>query len=412
MEIEYPRWQAHNIKQALQQSRIVAVSGSRQSGKTTIARQVMNDNFIFRSLDRVELLQSAKNDPHEFVQHTGGTMIIDESQKVPGLFSEIKLAVDSNNRAGQFLLTGSTNLYTTSKMGDSLAGRIRHIRLRPLTMGEILQRQPSFLQRAFSCSFPINIKGYDKEKIFDLAFNGGFPEIWRLERQKAKREWHHAYMESILNKDLYEVEKIRRRDMMSDLVKILAGWSGRYMDKAKIRQNLEISKSTLDIYLNALVSLYIFEYVPPWTRTDYEYVGRKAKIFATDTGLMTTMLNWQRDDVRLNADRSGKLMETFVFQELSAQINLDSDYTLYQYRDMQKKEIDFLVEKAGSNLLGIEVKASRTVSNADFQNLRWFKEKIAKDKINFMGLVLYSGEDTLSFGNNMLAVPIASLWDQ
>ena len=107
MEIEYPRWQAYNIKQALQQSRIVAISGSRQSGKTTIARQIMNDNFIFRSLDRVELLQAAKNDPHEFVQHSEGTMIIDEIQKVPELFSEIKLAVDSDNRVGQFLLKQS-----------------------------------------------------------------------------------------------------------------------------------------------------------------------------------------------------------------------------------------------------------------------------------------------------------------
>jgi predicted AAA+ superfamily ATPase len=337
-------------------------------------------------------------------------MVIDEIQKVPYLLSEIKLAVDKNNRPGQYLITGSANLQTLATINDSLAGRIKHIRLRPLTVGEILKNKPTFLERAFRGNFPVQIKGYDKDAIFDFAFRGGYPEAVRIKNTKERKEWHRDYINNLINKDLYDIEKIRRLDTISDLVKILAGWSGKFMDKAKIGSTLEISKPTFDIYINALISLFIFERVPPWTKTDYGLAGKKSKIYATDTGLMASLLNWKREDLYLDSDKSGKLMETLVFQEIAAQIDLDSDYSLYQYRDTKKREVDFLIEKEDEGLVGIEVKASRRVSIEDFAPQIWFKENIIKNKTPYHGMVLYTGEDTLSFGNGMLAVPAAALF--
>jgi predicted AAA+ superfamily ATPase len=125
---------------------------------------------------------------------------------------------------------------------------------------------------------------------------------------------------------------------------------------------------------------------------------------------MASLLNWKREDLYLDPDRSGKLMETFVFQELSAQVDLDSDYSLYQYRDVKKREIDFLVEKEDEGLIGVEVKAGRKVSIEDFASQIWFKENIIKGKLPYRGIVIYTGEDTLSFGGGMLAVPAAALF--
>jgi len=414
---EYKRWQIENTRKALKNRRVVSISGARQTGKTTLTRQVVNNNGIFRSLDNAALLRAASDDPGEFVKipekNPGslelGTMVIDEIQKVPQLMSEIKLAVDKDNRPGQYLITGSTNLQTIAKIDDSLAGRIKHIRLRSLTVGEILGKNPIFLQQAFTRDFPAQIKGYDKEVIFDLAFRGSYPEALRINDPKERKEWYRDYLDSIIKKDLNYVENIRHLDVVKDLVKILAAWSGKYMDKSQITSSLEASRPTLDIYINALESLFIFERVIPWIKTDYDLIGKRPKIYMTDTGLMTSLLNWKREDVMLNSDRSGKLMETFVFQELAAQIDLDSDYSLYQYRDAKKREIDFIVEKENEGLTGIEVKASRSVSKEDFAPQVWFKNNIAKNK-PYQGIVLYSGEDTLSFGNNMLAVPIAALW--
>jgi len=410
MSGDYKRWQVENTQKALKNRRVVAISGARQTGKTTLTGQVMGEKGVYRSLDKTEFLQAAKYDPNEFVKNSGGTMVIDEIQKVPALLSEIKLAVDKDNRPGQYLLTGSTNLQTAASINDSLAGRIKHIRLRPLAVGEILKNKPAFLERAFSGDFPVQIKGYDKDAIFDFAFRGGYPEAVRLKDAKERKEWHRDYIDNLLNKDLHDIENIRRLDTISDLVKILAGWSGKFMDKAKIGSTLEISKQTFDIYINALIALFIFERVPPWTKTDYELAGKKSKIYAADTGLMASLLNWKRDDLFLDPDKSGKLMETFVFQELSAQIDLDSDYSLYQYRDTKKREIDFLIEKQNEGIAGIEVKASRSVSIEDFASQIWFKENIIKDKTPYRGIVIYTGEDTLSFGGGMLAVPAAALF--
>lgn len=124
---------------------------------------------------------------------------------------------------------------------------------------------------------------------------------------------------------------------------------------------------------------------------------------------MAAMLNWRMKDIELDADKVGKIVETFVFAELAAQIDLSGDYSLYQYRDIDKREIDFIVEDADGNLAGVEVKAGSGVGKNDFRHLAWFRDRLAKGR-RFVGIVLYSGRETLSFGNGMLAVPMSVLW--
>jgi predicted AAA+ superfamily ATPase len=125
---------------------------------------------------------------------------------------------------------------------------------------------------------------------------------------------------------------------------------------------------------------------------------------------MTSILGWKKDDIMRDADRSGKLMETFIFQELATQINLDREYSLYQYRDYKQHEVDFLVERDDGALVGIEVKASHGVSKDDFAPQVWFRKNINKGNTPYTALVIYCGEDTLSFGDGLLAVPAAALW--
>ena len=127
---------------------------------------------------------------------------------------------------------------------------------------------------------------------------------------------------------------------------------------------------------------------------------------------MTSLLGWNPKDVFMSDDRSGKLIETFVHQELAAEIGLDKGYMFYQYRDRLGREIDFLVEREDGALLGIEVKAGHSVSKKDFAPQTWFIENILKNKKKYTALVLYSGDRTIQFGENMLAVPTAALWNE
>jgi len=408
---DYPRWRAQNVKNALKTRRVVIISGARQTGKTTLAKQILDKDGVFRPLDKKNYFDAANDDPSGFVQNETGTMVIDEIQKVKALIPEIKYAVDNNRRPGQYLLTGSANINSLPEVSESMAGRIKNIRLRPLTNGEILFRKPNFLENAFNRNFKRQIRNYDKKTIFELAFRGGFPEAVALKNQKDRKEWHKDYIDALIKKDLRDVANISRQDALKELILILASWSGKFMDIARICSSIGLSKPTLVSYINALNALFIFDKVAPWIKTDYDRVGLSYKTYMADTGLMTSLLGWEQKEVFLNVDRSGKLMETFVFQELSAQIDLDGDYNLYQYRDRENREIDFIVERGDGALLGIEVKAGHNASKEDFKHQIWFKENIVKGKNSYRAIVLYSGEDVLTFGDNLFAVPIAALWE-
>jgi predicted AAA+ superfamily ATPase len=412
---EYKRWQEENVKKSLQDQCVVAISGARQTGKTALARQIINKNDIFHTLDDRSTLSLVKQDPRELVKNCQETIIIDEVQKVPELISEIKIAVNNDNRKGQYLLTGSTNLQILSTAPNSLDGYISHIRLRPLTMGEAMGKKPVFLARAFAGDFPVQIKGYDREVIFDLAFCGRYPEVLQIISDNERRSWYSNYITNLIKKDLKDIENIKRQYALLNLIKISADWSGKYMDNVKINSQMNqmnLTKPTLKIYINILEQMFIYEKLYPWLHIDYKYISKKPKFYATDTGLMTSILNWQKKDIPQGSSRAEKLMETFVFQELAAQVDLNQDYHLYQYRDYKEHEIDFLVEKENEGLIGIEVKSSNYVSENDFAPQIWFRDNIIQSKIPYTGIVLYSGENTWSFGNDMLAVPIAALWTE
>jgi len=407
---DYLRWRNNNVKEALKTRRVVIISGARQTGKTTLAKEIQDKNSTFMPLDKKNILAAALEDPTSFIKNESGTMIIDEIQKAPDLIPEIKYTVDNNKRPGQYLLTGSANIKSLPSVSESLAGRVKTIRLRPLTQGEILRKKPAFLELAFAGDFPKKITGYDKDAIFDLAFRGGYPETMLLKTQKERKDWHRDYIDTLIARDLKDIANIKRQNALRELIRILASWSGKFMSLPPICTALGLSKPTAESYINALEALYLFEEVPPWIKTDYDRVGRTPKKYATDSGLMTSVLGWHKKEVMLNTDRAGKLMETFVFQELAAQIDLNNEYSLYQYRDRKGREIDFIIEREDEALIGVEVKSGHNVSKKDFASQIWFKENIIKGTKPYIGIVLYSGEYTLSFGDGMLAVPIAALW--
>ena len=197
---------------------------------------------------------------------------------------------------------------------------------------------------------------------------------------------------------------------MRELVRILAAWSGKFIDLSAIGSGLSIQRPTLESYINALESLYLIERVSPWVKTDYARVGKRSKLYMADSGLMAGILKWKMDQVRFDADRSGKLIETFAFNEIMAQVEAgEGRYELFHYRDREKREIDFLIEREDSHLLGIEIKAGSAVNKNDFKHIFWFKNKLVKDR-KFIGIILYTGEHPVSFGQNLWAIPLSFLW--
>lgn len=410
MEPVYERWQKPYIEKMMGLRRVLLLSGARQCGKTTLAKSLLSADAHYRTLDDLALLEAAQLDPHGFVKHHGQLLIIDEVQRAPLLLSAIKKVVDQDTSPGQYLLTGSANIQSLPGVTESLAGRITKIRLRPLTQGELLGKAPEFLKTAFTQSFSGAPALLNRDDILEVAMRGGFPEAIKLNSQD-RRKWHTDYIEAILERDLKDILNIKRQDAMHQLIEILAAWSSKFMDISAMGSRLSIQRPTIESYINALEALYLVERVAPWAKTDYERAGKQYKLFMTDCGLMTSLLRWRIDDLRFDADRSGKLIESFVFNELIAQVDAShDDYYLYHYRDREKREIDFLIEHGESGtLLGIEVKAGSMVKAEHFKHLKWFKEYLAKDK-PFIGIVLYTGEHAISFGEGFWAVPMNALW--
>lgn len=417
------RWQTPSILEALQTRRVVILEGPRQCGKTTLAKSLQSPHgVIYRTLDDVALQAAARADPHGFVSHNAGLMVIDEIQRAPELLQAIKKAVDENPAPGRFLLTGSASIQSNPGVTESLAGRVAHQRLRPFSAGEIAGSAPTFLSRAaredwagLTSSFtpvpgtaPTVISG--KDALLLQAIRGGYPEVQPLSAKNVRR-WHQDYVSALMARDLQDIAHIRRKDSMRKLLEVLAAWSCKLMDISAIGGQLALARPTLESYINALEALFLVERIRPWAKTDYDRVSKQDKLVMTDTGLVASLLRWQFEGVRLNADLCGKLVEGFVFAQLAAQIDAqDEAHNLTHYRDREQREIDFVIETPNGVTIGVEVKAGSAVGVDSFKHLVWFRERMVQNNTLFVGIVLYTGEEILRFGEHLWAVPMHVMW--
>lgn len=407
-EKEYRRWAVETVQDALRVFRAVFIAGARQCGKTTLTRQLMLPGSELRSLDNSTLLAVANEDPAGFVKRSsGGTLVVDEVQKAPLLLQEIKLAVDADKSKGQYLLTGSADIKKLPAIKESLAGRMGTMRLRPLVQGEVIGNKPTFLSRAFERKFSPTLAGYDKASVIDLAFRGGYGETFDLP-ERGRQMWFKSYLDALLLHDIRDLMDIRSYQVLRKLMEDLLGRSARFFEAREFTTAYGIRNETFVRYLSVLKTLYLLDEVEPWHASDYDGLGKRSKYFAADTGMMATMLGWKAADVNFDSDRAGKLVETWVYNQLVAQIDLDPVYTITQYRDKQKREIDFVITADDGAILGIEVKAGSHVGKSDFNHLAWFRDHLAGN-YPFTGIVVYTGETTLPFGKDLYAVPIGDI---
>ncbi|MGI9449741.1 MAG: ATP-binding protein [Geminicoccaceae bacterium] len=403
-----PRWQSPIIDDARTSRRVLLIEGARQSGKTTLARSLTGDN-LYRTLDDIAVRQAVETDLKAFLQHDADMMIIDEVQRAPDLIPEIKRIVDDDTRPGQFLLTGSAHIPSLPQVRESLAGRIRRIRLRPFAQGELRGAKPNFLDRITSGATLRDDPDFTKTDFLNAALKGGYPEVQALSSRE-RRRWHTDYVAAILSRDLQDIAQIRKHGAIRSLVGVLAAWSSKFMDVSAIGSGLSIQRPTLEAYIAALETLFLIERLPAWTHTDYARVGKRGKLFMTDYGLMASLLHYPAEPAALDGDQAGKLAETLVFCELMAQANAsDGRYAIWHYRDNEQREIDFLIEDEEGGFIGVEVKAGLTVKSEDFRHMRWFAESLARGR-PFAGVVLYAGPEVLHFGELMRAVPASAMW--
>lgn len=400
------RWMIKDVASAMAVRRGVNLTGARQVGKSTLTEMLDLPHAKRFTFDDKFVRAAAQSDPYGFVKHLDGQcLVIDEVQKVSDVLDGIKMILDHDNSPGQYLLTGSSSIRFAHQVKDSLAGRLRTIRLRSLAYGEIMGSEPTFLDRAFSREFPASYPDLDKRSVLHVAFKGGYPESLEYDPVE-RRNWYHDYLTDILTKDVGDITEIRKLSVLKEMALWLLVRSAQFFTMDELATRVKIAKETADTYLKTLEALYLFDSVPAWSKSDYDLMLKRPKWFATDAGLMANILDWEEESVYLDEQRNGHFVETWVYQQLASLAAVSGGYAISQYRDTKKREIDFLVERPGGGLLGIEVKAG-IASLSDFKHLKWFAANLAPDE--FTGIVLYSGSNVLRFGEGFYAVPLSAL---
>ncbi|MCH3916088.1 MAG: DUF4143 domain-containing protein [Spirochaetia bacterium] len=371
---------------------------------------MLDSSDAFFNLDIAQLRAIAENDKITFFSLLQGHFpsMIDEIQKVTSLISELKARVDENPIKGQFLITGSTNIQSMPSVRESLAGRLGVVRLHTLSQGEIAGSNNNFLNCAFKEKFKTSSLSCSKQAVVKNALIGGYPEPLQMNAEE-RNIWFNSYISRIFQRDLKDISHITRINKLVDLVYISGLWSSKYLNTTQLAARLGISRNTLYAYFNVLQQLFLVDSVPAWTKSPYKRIGKIPKIFLTDTGLLSYLNKWD-DSVIYDGDSCGKLIESFVFHELSVMVDLELNAKLYQVRDNVGHEIDFLIEQADGSLLGIEVKASETIGDKDFKSLRWFADTQVNPGTNFTGIVLYCGPYTYKKDEHLFAVSMARLW--
>lgn len=401
----YPRYAADRARVILTDTPIFGLIGPRQSGKTTLARQLEPDR-PYITLDDANTLAAALADPVGTIRRLD-TVIIDEIQRAPALMLAIKQSVDADRRPGRFLVTGSANIVTARGIQDSMAGRIENLRLLPLSQDELANQGPAhFLDRLFAGDAFKPVK--PNQDIMERVLTGGYPEVIARPDGRRRRDWLAAYVNLLAERDLPDIATIERAADVPRFLSLLAALSGQLINASAMGVRLKIDRKTALRYLSLAEQLFIVRSLPAWSNNALKRLVKAPKLHFIDSGLAAALRGTTPE--RLAADRTafGSLLEGFVLAELEKQSGWsEGRYNFSHFRDKDGVEVDIIAEDEAGRVVGIEVKASATVTVSDFAGLK----RLSAAAGEFVaGVVLYDGSEPLSFGGTMQALPLASLW--
>ncbi len=407
----YPRFAAPLLNQALAESPVVLIHGPRQCGKTTLAQELGEARgYAYFTFDDAVTLDAATADPAGFVENLPPNVILDEVQRAPGLFTTIKRAVDRDRRPGRFLLTGSANVLLLPTLADSLAGRMEILRLHPLAQSELAGVTPTFLDGLLGAGF--KTRSFDRlgKGLIRRIVAGGYPAALARATPRRRATWYRDYIETLVQRDVRDLARIASLDVLPRLLTLAAGQTARLLNVSDLAAPFQVSRPTIRDYVTLLERIFLLEELPPWHSNRLSRLIKTPKLHLTDTGVACALLGL--DDAALADDRGtlGQLLETFVLQELRRQASWrDDDVRFHHFRDKDGVEVDLVIEQGGGALAAVEVKASATVTAADFRGIRKLRDAVGKRFTT--GVVLYDGESSVPFGDGLFAVPIRALWE-
>ena len=340
------------ISQSAEKMPVIAVTGPRQSGKSTLIQQVFPAH-TYLNLEDIELRKFALSDPKGFLQNIGKKAIIDEVQYAPELLSYIQVITDREKIAGQFIISGSQNLLLMQNIAQSLAGRVAIFNLLPFSLQEIQNTH-------------FALPNYE-----DYIFKGFYPRIYDLDLDPS--DWLQNYLKTYVERDVRQNLNVGDLATFRQFLEICAGRTGQLVNFSEIGNMIGVSYQTIKKWLSVLETSFIIYTLQPYHQNFNKRITKTPKLYFYDTGLACALLNLRSIEDLSRHFAKGALFENFIITEiLKNQLNQNITPKNYFWNAAGSHEIDLLLDKGG-RLMPIEIKSSRTISNHFFDGLAYFQ---------------------------------------
>lgn len=400
-------------EESLRGFRVTVINGPRQSGKTTLAKQLVEGGGSYWSLDDESVRAAARLDPQGFAEQGSPPMAIDEVQRGGNdVVLAVKSIVDRRNERGQFVLAGSTRFLSVPQLSESLAGRAEILDLWPLSQGELTGVRETFLDTLLIDPEQLATRRFeqiDRRVLFERIVRGGYPELVEAAPAHAAR-WYRNYVRTVVERDIVEASAITQANELPILLRLLAANTSGEMVTARLAGDARMSADMVARYIGLLELVGFVVRIRAWTPSLTSREKRHPKVVITDSGLACGLLGRNAEGLGMvTSALTGPLLESFVTMELFKQRGWSQlQPTIRHWRDRNGAEVDLIIEDDSGAIAGVEVKASSTVSTGDVKHLQGLRDGLGDNFI--AGIVLYLGDRVVPLGDRIWALPVPVLW--
>lgn len=407
---KHPRYLKDKLLQAFKVSPVTLLVGPRQSGKTTLMKEIAVElGMRYITFDTLTQLMAAQNDPEGFVKALTKPVILDEIQRALEITLPIKQHIDEERIPGFFGLTGSANPLATPALNDSLAGRMFILNMWPLSMSEMHKTESRFLDLAFDPAAEFSASSsWKKEQMIETFAAGGYPDAIHLE-PLTRDLWYDNLLTTIIERDVKDIEDIARPRDLAKILSILATRTSNLLNVSELSRASSIPYTTLTHYMALLEALFLVVRLPAWHHHRTKRLIKMPKLHFCDTGLLINQLRVGKELILENGRLLGSILENFVFLELKKLSSwAPQPIELYHFRTQTGAEVDLVLEDRAGRVVGIEIKASETISPEDWKGLSILEEEVG-DKL-VRSIILYPGKEVIAPRKNRVALPMTTLW--
>lgn len=360
------------------QVKAVAVTGPRQSGKTTLVKKVFKEK-AYVNLENPDLRQFAREDPRGFLSNYPDGAILDEVQRVPELFSYLQQILDEKEQNGSFILTGSNNFLLNSNISQSLAGRVGYLFLLPLDIGEI---NPG-----------ANMSN-------QLIFKGGYPEIYQKDINPKK--YYDNYIRTYVERDVRLLKNITDLYTFERFLRLCAGRTGQLLNMSSLAADVGVDVKTIGSWLGVLEASFIAFRLYPYHENYNKRIVKMPKLYFYDTGLASALMGIEDvSQLTIHPLRGGLFENLVVVDFLKRLYNNGKQNNLYFWRDNIGNEVDLLIKK-GANRYPVEIKSAQTISDEFFKGIRYWNKLTNTEG----GYLVYAGDMLQKRSGEVNIVPV------